>query len=173
MWRTPEPIDTTLHALVDASAGATWGFAPPAANDLRPLTLSPGCRPGTTALIRRAGLGPASAGKARACEWVLGFQPVSAQFVEPLMGWCGGDDPLRHVELRFPTRDAAVRYAERQGLAYEVNDPPAGRRAVARCPDQPAGLWTQWMLECLGVTDVGARSPANTDARPAGAAEVA
>jgi hypothetical protein len=43
-------------------------------------------------------------------------------FIEPLMGWTGGDDTLTQVELTFPTREAAVAYAQRQGLAYIVEE---------------------------------------------------
>jgi ETC complex I subunit conserved region len=34
----------------------------------------------------------------------------------------GGDDTLTQVELTFPTREAAVAYAQRQGLAYIVEE---------------------------------------------------
>src|ERR1700754_590773 len=49
-------------------------------------------------------------------EWRLEFEPRSAPFLDPLMGWTGGSDPLRQLALSFPTLDAAVAYAERQGL---------------------------------------------------------
>jgi hypothetical protein len=39
------------------------------------------------------------------------------------MGWCGGDDPMRHVELHLPNREAAIGYAIRHGIPYEVSEP--------------------------------------------------
>jgi hypothetical protein len=72
------------------------------------------------ALIRHVAHAPSTAGKARRGEWILSFPRRTPQFIEPLMGWTGGDDPLAHVELRFPTLAAAISYAERQHLPYEV-----------------------------------------------------
>ena len=157
MWSNTQPIDTKLSL----SDGASWAFGPEqalpqAANDLSSLSLPPGLPPGATAIIHKPGRSATSSGKTRACEWVLRFQPVSAQFIEPLMGWCGGDDPLRHVELRFPSREAAVGFAARHGIPYEVSEPPPEQHARARCPDDTVGLWRQWMLECLGTFEAGA-----------------
>jgi len=36
------------------------------------------------------------------------------------MGWTGHDDTLAQVELSFPSREAAVAYAQRNGLQYVV-----------------------------------------------------
>jgi hypothetical protein len=36
------------------------------------------------------------------------------------MGYTGGSDTLTQVELRFPSRDAAIAYAERQKLNYVI-----------------------------------------------------
>jgi hypothetical protein len=62
-----------------------------------------------------------TAGRARTREWVLRFERRSPPFIEPLMGWTGGDDPLANeVELTFRSREEAVGYAERYGLTYRV-----------------------------------------------------
>ncbi|RMD88477.1 MAG: ETC complex I subunit [Alphaproteobacteria bacterium] len=53
-------------------------------------------------------------------HWVLEFDPEDRLFVEPLMGWTGSRDTRRQIRLRFPTRDDAVRYAQRHGLPFEV-----------------------------------------------------
>jgi hypothetical protein len=63
-----------------------------------------------------------TSGKARTRKWVLRFDRPTAPFIEPLMGWTGGDDTLSQVELTFPRRESAVAYAERQGLAYVVEE---------------------------------------------------
>jgi hypothetical protein len=62
-------------------------------------------------------------------EWLLEFEPASPHWIEPLMGWTGSDDPFASVRLTFATRSAAIGYAERHGLDYEVIDPPARRLA--------------------------------------------
>lgn len=39
------------------------------------------------------------------------------------MGWCGSGDTLQQVELRFPTKEAAIAYARRQDLQFQVVEP--------------------------------------------------
>ena len=56
-------------------------------------------------------------------EWVLEPEvsmPVSA---DPLMGWTGAGSTDAQVQLAFPTKEAAIAYAEREGLAYTVAEP--------------------------------------------------
>jgi hypothetical protein len=36
------------------------------------------------------------------------------------MGWTADDDTLTQVELRFGSKEEAIAYAEREGLAYRV-----------------------------------------------------
>lgn len=61
-------------------------------------------------------------------DWRLVFERRTAPFIEPLMGYTGGKDTLIQVELSFPTLEAAIRYAERQGLRYVVQ----GARSPSR-----------------------------------------
>ncbi|MCB1463767.1 MAG: ETC complex I subunit [Nitratireductor sp.] len=53
--------------------------------------------------------------------WRLVFEPRSPSFIEPLMGYTGSKDTLKQVELRFSTKEAAIRYAQRQGLNYVLH----------------------------------------------------
>lgn len=53
-------------------------------------------------------------------EWVLEFETAARERPDPLMGWIGGGDTQAQVKLHFPTREAAVAYAEQRGIAYEV-----------------------------------------------------
>lgn len=64
-----------------------------------------------------------SSGWARAAEWVLEFEPPAPLSIEPLMGWTASTDTLPQVRLRFPSREAAIAYAQRQGLRFEVREP--------------------------------------------------
>jgi hypothetical protein len=71
---------------------------------------------GTQALIARRKHPVTTSGRARIQQWVLRFERQTPPFIEPLMGWTGGDDTLAaQVELTFSSRDEAVRYAEREG----------------------------------------------------------
>ena len=63
-------------------------------------------------------------GRARKGQWRLSFPQRKKPFVDWLMGWTGGEDPLVQVDLRFPTREAAERYCERLNLPYDVHEPP-------------------------------------------------
>ena len=56
--------------------------------------------------------------------WRLVFERRTVPFIEPLMGYSGSHDTLTQVELTFPTLESAIRYAERQGIAYVVQRPP-------------------------------------------------
>ncbi|QEX24642.1 hypothetical protein FRZ61_45830 [Hypericibacter adhaerens] len=73
------------------------------------------------ARIERPSRSVLTAGRAQTKHWRLRFDRRRSPFIEPLMGWTGSDDPLTQIELRFPTLEAAIAYAERQGLAYVVD----------------------------------------------------
>lgn len=62
-------------------------------------------------------------GKARTQGWVLEFEPGEKQRLDPLMGWSGSGDTRGQVRLRFDTREAAVAYAEANGIPYEIEEP--------------------------------------------------
>ncbi len=81
-----------------------------------------------------------TSGKARTRGWRLVFERRTAPFIEPLMGYTGGDDTLTQVELSFPTLQSAIRYAERQGLTYVVQTPTGqtGNGRSRRVDDKPA-----------------------------------
>lgn len=59
-------------------------------------------------------------GRALTRQWVLEYVPELPQRADPLTGWIGGGDMGRQVRLKFPSRDAAVAYAEASAIAYEV-----------------------------------------------------
>lgn len=65
------------------------------------------------------------AGMAKTHQWLLEFEADSPLFIDGLMGWTGSRDTARQLELRFPTREAAIAYAEKKGLKYEVFEPHA------------------------------------------------
>ncbi|OYX90650.1 MAG: hypothetical protein B7X99_02055 [Rhizobiales bacterium 17-65-6] len=110
------PSNSTIHR------PANWP-----ANDARgPLAMGRSVFPeDAVARIFRPSRCVMTAGRARCKGWRLVFERRGAPVIEPLMGWTAGSDTLAPVELDFPTLDAAIRYAERQGLAYVVQ--PAAR----------------------------------------------
>lgn len=62
-------------------------------------------------------------GQAKTRDWVLEFVPADAKVIDPLMGWTGSDDMNAQVRLRFPTREEAIAYADRNAIAYEIFEP--------------------------------------------------
>ena len=66
-------------------------------------------------------------GMAGTGEWVLDFEPAEARRADPLMGWSGSADTQAQVRLRFDSRDEAIAYADRCGLAYDVELPRTRR----------------------------------------------
>ncbi len=97
----------------------------------------PSFPPDAGAVIYRPSRSVMSSGRANTCGWVLEFGPRSREFIDPLMGWTGGADPLRHVRLSFPTREAAVAYARREGLPFTVHEPREPRPALCPAESRP------------------------------------
>ena len=62
-------------------------------------------------------------GRAGTHAWVAEFAPAEAQRLDPLTGLAGSGDTARQVHLRFPTKEAAIAWAEAQGHAWEVEEP--------------------------------------------------
>ena len=74
-------------------------------------------------------------GKANTKRWVLEFEPAAAHNVEPLMGWTGSPDTNQQVRLQFDSCDAAVAYAETNGIAHQVVQPQQPKRKIKAYAD--------------------------------------
>ncbi len=70
-------------------------------------------------------------GQARSSEWLLEFEPAAPRAVDPLMGWTGSTDTKGQVKLQFATREEAIAYAERNGIAFRVEEPKP-RKAIRK-----------------------------------------
>ena len=66
-------------------------------------------------------------GRAMTQQWVVEFEPASPRRPDPLMGWIGSGDTQAQVHLHFETRDEAVAYAEKNGIAYDLELPQSRR----------------------------------------------
>ena len=64
-----------------------------------------------------------SSGTAKTHLWVLEHAPASARQVDPLMGWTSSDDTQTQVKLRFESKEAALAYAEANGIDASVREP--------------------------------------------------
>ena len=63
-------------------------------------------------------------GKARTDTWQLEFEPAEAKRPDPLTGWAGSGDMREQIRLTFPTADAAIAYAEKQGWDHTLVPAP-------------------------------------------------
>eukprot|EP01116_Phalansterium_solitarium_P004343 TRINITY_DN15334_c0_g1_i1.p1 TRINITY_DN15334_c0_g1~~TRINITY_DN15334_c0_g1_i1.p1 ORF type:complete len:185 (-),score=8.68 TRINITY_DN15334_c0_g1_i1:108-593(-) len=75
------------------------------------------------ATIFRIGRFVGQAGSRGADEWRIEFNRED-KVTYDLMGWTGTADPLTYVRMDFPTKDDAVRFAERNGLNFVVEKDP-------------------------------------------------
>lgn len=119
------------------------------------------------ALVSRRTRPVTTSGRAGTNQWILRFRRRLPQSIEPLMGWTADDDTLMQVELRFGSKEEAVAYAEREGLAYRVEGEPLAatrsereRRHERR--HEAADLYMTaaalaWMDAQYGIAAVGRR----------------
>ena len=78
----------------------------------------------TVARIIEADRRATQSGKAGTGRWNLEFERQEAQRPDPLTGWNGSGDTRTQVRLSFPTRDAAIAYAQKHGFDYHVVPAP-------------------------------------------------
>lgn len=73
-------------------------------------------------------------GRARTQQWVLEYDTADSRFVEPLMGWTGAAGTLGQLTLKFESKEEAIAYADKKGIAYDIEEPQVrklNRRAYA------------------------------------------
>ena len=85
-------------------------------------------------------------GTAKTKEWVLDYEPETPRAVEPLMGWTSSSDMKQQVRLAFDTKEEAIAYCERNGIAYELFESTPSKRPCISYSDNFAytrrGAWT-------------------------------
>ncbi len=81
----------------------------------------------TEARIYRPAQNAMQSGRANTRKWVLEFDPGAAKIIDPLMGWTGSADTLEQVHMTFDSKDMAVAFAKKNGLAFRVEEPKTRR----------------------------------------------
>jgi hypothetical protein len=85
-------------------------------------------------------------GMARTKTWLLVFDADKPREIEPLMGWTASGDTRQQVRLSFDTKEEAIAYAEREGIAYRVEEPHEVKRRTMSYSDNfkfnRVGPWT-------------------------------
>ena len=64
-----------------------------------------------------------SSGVGKSKMWVLEYAPKSARDIDPLMGWTSSSDTQAQVKLRFDSKEAAIAYAQKNGIEATVQEP--------------------------------------------------
>ena len=76
-----------------------------------------------TARISKQPKNAMQSGRAMTRDWQLDYEPEQPRAVEPLMGWTSSGDMKQQLTLHFDTKEDAVAYCERMGIAYQVIEP--------------------------------------------------
>ena len=64
-------------------------------------------------------------GSAKMNEWILEFSQSARRGVDPLMGWTSSSDTQTQVQLRFPSKEAAINYAKENHIVVQICEPRA------------------------------------------------
>ena len=62
-------------------------------------------------------------GRRNTRQWVLEYEPDGRKQLDPLMGWTSSSDTQAQVKLTFETKEAALEYAEENGIEVQVHEP--------------------------------------------------
>ena len=68
-------------------------------------------------------------------KWILEYEPEVARSIDPLMGWTSSSDMKSQIRLQFDTKEEAIAYAERNGVAYRVEEPKPVTRKIMSYSD--------------------------------------
>jgi hypothetical protein len=74
-------------------------------------------------------------GRGKTKDWLLEFAPASARGTDPLTGWTQSTDMNGQVRLTFETREEAVAYAQRHGMAFQLFEPKEPKKILKAYAD--------------------------------------
>ena len=74
-------------------------------------------------------------GRAKSKSWILEFVRKTPAIPEPLMGWQSSGDNQKQVKIEFSSKEAAILYAEKQGIVYDVINPQPRRLNIKSYDD--------------------------------------
>lgn len=64
-----------------------------------------------------------SSGRAKTRDWILEMEPEDRKVIDPLCGWSGSGDTAQQIQLKFPTKEAALAYARKNGIEARLSAP--------------------------------------------------
>jgi hypothetical protein len=79
-------------------------------------------------------------------RWLLVHEQDQPRTADPLTGWTSSGDTTQQIKLWFESKEEAIAYAHRVGLAYSVEEPQSSKRRIAAYSDNfrfnRVGQWT-------------------------------
>ncbi len=98
-----------------------------------------------TARIYRPAKSATQSGMGKTHRWVLEYEPEQPREIEPLMGWTSSGDMRSQIHLWFETREEALAYAARNGIAARVAEPAsATRKTISYSDNFKSSRLAQW-----------------------------
>ena len=98
-----------------------------------------------TARIFKPAKNAMQSGRAKTKAWQLDYEPEQPRTVEPLMGWTSSSDMKQQLTLHFETKEEAVAYCERKGIAYQVIEPKdSAHRQIAYADNFATNRKVSW-----------------------------
>lgn len=81
--------------------------------------------------------------------WKMQFEKIEGddRWTNPLMGWTSTGDPLSNMGMPFPTKEAAMKYAERYGFEYNVIEPEEEKQQVRKIAPFKRAMVHHWRHE--------------------------
>jgi len=87
------------------------------------------------ARIYRPSKNAMQSGRANTKAWVLEFEPATARWADRLMGWTQTTDLNGQVRMPFETKEEAVAYAQKNGIAFQLLDTKPPKRIIKTYSD--------------------------------------
>ncbi len=78
---------------------------------------------------------PLQSGRGKLGIWVLEFEPQGAKTKDPLMGWTSSADTLQQLKMTFHSKEAAIEYATKNNIPYDVEEPKPVKRIIRAYAD--------------------------------------
>ena len=83
-----------------------------------------------TARIYSPAKNPMQSGRGKLGVWVLEHSASSARSIDPLMGWTSSSDTQSQLRIKFPSKEAAIEYAQSNNIDYVVTEPKPVKRII-------------------------------------------
>ena len=64
-----------------------------------------------------------------------GVVPTKDPSINPLMGWETSSDTLEEIILKFPTKEKAIEYAEKNNISFKIIEPKKKRFVIKSYAD--------------------------------------